>query len=123
MLQGSDGVYRDGLTATLTDGTINALACSITTPQLTFPIGDISASTFGSTVGTTPAGAQNTQNLGLSCNADTNITVSLSGVQNPDSANTSVMALTGRAVPVPRKVSESSFYITARRWPSIARCY
>lgn len=95
-LQGSDGVYRDGLTATLTDGTINALACSITTPQLNFIIGDIPASTFGSTVGTTPAGAQNTQNLGLSCSAGTNITVSLSGVQNPDSANTSVMALTGQ---------------------------
>lgn len=95
-LQGSDGVYRDGLTATLTDGTINALACSITTPQLNFIIGDISASTFGSTVGTTPAGAQNTQDLGLSCNAGTNITVSLSGVQNPDSANPSVMALTGQ---------------------------
>ena len=95
-LQGSDGVYRDGLTATLTDGTINALACSITTPQLNFIIGDIPASTFGSTVGTTPAGAQNTQNLGLSCSAGTNITVSLSGVQNPDSANPSVMALTGQ---------------------------
>lgn len=94
--RGSDGVYRDGLTTTLTDGTINALACSITTPQLNFIIGDIPASTFGSTVGTTPAGAQNTQNLGLSCNAGTNITVSLSGVQNPDSANTSVMALTGQ---------------------------
>ncbi|MGF7447224.1 hypothetical protein V7P28_27545, partial [Klebsiella michiganensis] len=52
-LQGSDGVYRDGLTATLTDGTINALACSITTPQLNFIIGDIPASTFGSTANLT----------------------------------------------------------------------
>lgn len=95
-LQGSDGLYRDGLTTQLTSGTINALACTVNTAQLTFPIGDIPASAFGSTVGTTPAGAQNTQNLGLTCAAGTNITVSLSGIQNPDSANTSVMALTGQ---------------------------
>ena len=66
------------------------------TAQLTFPIGDIPASAFGTVVGTTPAGAQNTQNTGLTCAAGTNITVSLSGIQNPDSANTSVMALTGQ---------------------------
>ncbi|HDR2790890.1 MULTISPECIES: fimbrial protein [Enterobacter] len=98
-LQGSDGVYRDGLTVQLTGGTINALACSITTPQLTFPIGDISASAFGSVVGTTPTVAQNTQNLGVNCSPGTNIMVSLSGIQNPDGANTSVMALTGQGNP------------------------
>ena len=91
MLQGSDGVYRDGLTTQLTSGTINALACSITTPQLTFPIGDISASAFGTAIGTTPAGAQNTQNLGLTCTPGTNISVSLGGIQNPDSSNTALM--------------------------------
>lgn len=95
-LQGSDGVYHDGLTVQLTDGTINALACTITTAQLTFTIGDIPASSFGSVIGTTPSGAKNTQNLGLTCSAGTNISVSLSGMQNPDSANTSVMALTGQ---------------------------
>lgn len=97
-LQGSDGVYRDGLTTQLTSGTINALACSITTPQLTFPIGDISASAFGTAIGTTPTGAQNTQNLGLACTPGTNISVSLGGIQNPDSSNTSVMALTGQGM-------------------------
>ncbi|MBN6400911.1 fimbrial protein [Enterobacter hormaechei] len=95
-LQGSDGIYRDGLTTQLTAGTINAMACTVNTSQLTFQIGDIPASAFGTVVGTTPAGAQNTQNLGLTCAAGTNITVSLSGIQNPDSANTSVMALTGQ---------------------------
>jgi type 1 fimbria pilin len=97
-LQGNDGVYRDGLTTQLTSGTINALACSITTPQLTFPIGDISASAFGTAIGTTPTGAQNTQNLGLTCTPGTNISVSLGGIQNPDSSNTSVMALTGQGM-------------------------
>ncbi|MGX5098732.1 fimbrial protein [Enterobacter cloacae] len=96
MLQGSDGVYRDGLTTTLLDGTINVLACTITTPQLTFPIGDISAAAFGSTVGTTPTGARNTQNLGLNCDPGANVNVSLSGIQNPDVVTTSVLALTGQ---------------------------
>lgn len=95
-LQGSDGVYRDGLTTTLLGGTINVLACTITTPQLTFPIGDISAAAFGATVGTTPVGAQNTQNLGLNCDAGANVNVSISGIQNPDIAATSVLALTGQ---------------------------
>ena len=40
-LQGSDGIYRDGLTTQLTAGTINAMACTVNTSQLTFPIGDI----------------------------------------------------------------------------------
>jgi hypothetical protein len=115
-LQGSDGVFRDGLTVQLTGGTINALACSVQSSQLTFPIGDIPASVFGTVIGTTPSGAQNTQNLGLSCSAGTNINISLSGIQNPDSANTSVMALTGQGVPVRQKVLACSFCITDLRW-------
>lgn len=95
-LQGNDGIYRDGLTTQLTGGTITALACSITTPQLTFIIGDIPASAFGSVIGTTPAIAQKTLNLGLTCSAGTNISVTLSGIQHPDSADTSVIALTGQ---------------------------
>ncbi|MGG7521652.1 fimbrial protein [bacterium BS0013] len=95
-IQGSDGVYRDGLPTQLTSGTINSLACTINTPQMTFAIGDVPALAFNGGVGTTPAGAQNTQNLGLNCGAGANINVSLSGIQNPDSANTSVMALTGQ---------------------------
>jgi len=95
-LQGADGVFRDALTTRITDGVINVVACTMTTPRLTFPIGDISASTFGSTVGTTPAGAKNTQNLGLNCDAGANVNVTLSGIQNPDIANTSVLALTGQ---------------------------
>ncbi|HIE5388015.1 TPA: fimbrial protein [Enterobacter cancerogenus] len=95
-LQGADGVFRDALTTRITDGVVNVVACTMTTPRLTFPIGDISASTFGSTVGTTPAGAKNTQNLGLNCDAGANVNVTLSGIQNPDIANTSVLALTGQ---------------------------
>ncbi|MDK9357489.1 MULTISPECIES: fimbrial protein [Lelliottia] len=77
-------------------GTINVVACSIKTPTLNFPIGDVLASKFGSTVGTTPSDAQNTQNLGLDCDPQANINVSLSGTQNPDVGTTSVLALTGQ---------------------------
>ncbi|WP_320733156.1 fimbrial protein [Enterobacter roggenkampii] len=72
------------------------VACSITTPALTFPIGDVLASSFGTAVGTIPAGAQNTQNLGLNCDAGANINVALTGTQNPDINTTSVLALSNQ---------------------------
>lgn len=75
---------------------ITVLACQIKTQNLTFPIGDIPASAFGSSVGATPAVAQNTQNLGLDCDPQANINVSLSGTQNPDVGTTSVLALSGQ---------------------------
>lgn len=80
-------------------GSVTQLACSITTPNLTFPIGEVLASDFGSSVGITPAKAQNTQNLGLNCDASANINVSLTGTQNPDVGTTSVLALTGQGSP------------------------
>lgn len=75
---------------------VTQLACSINTPALTFPIGDILASKFSTSVGTIPSGGQNTQNLGLNCDAGANINVTLSGTQNPDVVTTSVLALTGQ---------------------------
>ncbi|WP_024554434.1 fimbrial protein [Franconibacter helveticus 513] len=75
---------------------IEQVACTLKTPSLNFPIGDILASQFGTTVGTIPAGGQNTQNLGLDCDAEANINVSLSGTQNPDVTTDSVLALTGQ---------------------------
>ncbi|MDH1125902.1 fimbrial protein [Enterobacter sp. GD03975] len=84
------------LTVNYTGNQVTQLACSITTPNLSFPLGDISASNFGSTVGTVPSGAQNTQNLGLDCDKNANINVMLQGAQNPDVGATSVLALTGQ---------------------------
>lgn len=72
------------------------VACSLMTPNLNFPIGDVLASSFGSSVGTVPAGAQNTQNLGLNCDSGANINVALNGTQNPDVGSTSVLALTNQ---------------------------
>lgn len=79
-------------------GTANIVpvACAITTPSLNFPIGDILASRFGSAPGTIPAGGQSTQNLGLNCDANANINVTLRGTQNPDVSTTSVLALSGQ---------------------------
>lgn len=88
--------YGTGYEYYLNDGTISVPSCSLQTPALTFPIGDVLASDFGNTVGVTPSKAQNTQNLGLSCDANANISVSLSGTQNPDVGTTSVLALTGQ---------------------------
>ena len=83
----------------ITGGSITTLACSLSSGSLSFPIGNIPATSFGSTVGTTPANAQVSQNLGLSCNPGANINISLSGQQNPDVANTSVLALSGQGGP------------------------
>ena len=79
-------------------GSITQVACSITTPNLVFPIGDVLASSFGSSIGTTPANASNIQNLGLNCDAGANINVALNGTQNPDVGTTSILALTNREV-------------------------
>ncbi|KZQ08878.1 fimbrial protein [Enterobacter hormaechei] len=95
-LQGSDGLYRDGLTTQLTSGTINALACTVNTAQV---LRVLCSRGRGAHRGAERRGGNipyRKGQLGLTCAAGTNITVSLSGIQNPDSANTSVMALTGQ---------------------------
>ncbi|ENA0610257.1 fimbrial protein [Enterobacter bugandensis] len=91
-----DNEFHDGVIVNTTGGTVTVVACSINTPLLTFPIGDIPVSRFGSAAGTIPAGTENTQNLGLNCDADANINVELTGTQNPDLGNDSVLALTGQ---------------------------
>lgn len=75
---------------------LNITGCSISTPSLNFPIGDVASSKFSNTVGYIPSGAQNTQYLGLSCSANININVMLQGTRNPDVSNDSVLALTGQ---------------------------
>jgi len=73
-------------------GGVTQVACSVTTPNLTFPIGNVSKADFGSTPGFTPA-KTSTQNLGLDCDKSANINVTLNGQQNPDVSDASVMAL------------------------------
>lgn len=83
----------------VTGGSITTTACSLNTVSLSFPMGNIPTTSFGSTVGTTSSSAQVTQNLGLTCNPGANINVSLSGQQNPDVSNTSVLALSNQGLP------------------------
>lgn len=79
------------------DNVIVPVACSVTTSSLSFPIGDVLSTRFGSAVGTVPAGAENTQNLGLDCDPEANVNVQLNGQQNPDvPGDPSVLALTGQ---------------------------
>ena len=85
-----------GMKVNTSDVPIVQLACAINTPTLTFPIGNVLVNKFGSTVGTIPDGGQNTQNLGLDCDKDANINVSLSGTQNPDVSTKTVLALSGQ---------------------------
>lgn len=91
-----DGDSKTGASYILSGGLVTQVACSINTPTLTFPIGDILASSFGSSIGTVPSGAQNTQNLGLNCDPQANINVTLTGEKNNDVAINSVLALTGQ---------------------------
>ncbi|WP_025123486.1 MULTISPECIES: fimbrial protein [unclassified Serratia (in: enterobacteria)] len=71
---------------------VTALACSLTTPTVAAPLGNIYATEFtgvGSTAG------NNDFQLGLNCAAGTKVNVTMNGTQNADTANTSVLALTG----------------------------
>lgn len=73
-------------------GAVTEVACSITTPNLTFPIGTVSKADFGNTIGFTPD-KTSTQSLGLDCDKNANINVTLNGQQNPDVSDASVLAL------------------------------
>lgn len=77
-------------------GSITQVACAVTTSNIVFELGDVLVTEFGSTVGLTPANAQKTQNLILDCDAGANINVMLSGAQNPDVSDNTVLALTGQ---------------------------
>lgn len=75
--------------------TITQVACSVTSGEgLSFPIGNVPADQFkgkGSVSSQTSA-----VNLKLDCDPAANINVTLSGTQNPDSSDDSVLTLTGQ---------------------------
>lgn len=75
-------------------GNINSLACSIESGNgLSFPIGDLLTTEFKG-VNSTPD-KTSTVDPKLDCNADANINIKLNGVQNPDSTEKSILALSG----------------------------
>lgn len=71
---------------------ITQLKCSISTPNLAFSLGNVSADEFGNTPGTTSM-TISTKDLSLNCDPGTNINVTLSGTQSQDTTDDSVLAL------------------------------
>lgn len=76
----------------LNAGTVTALQCSISTKNISAPLGEVPISGFTG-IGSTPKSYD--FNVGLECDAGVNINVSLSGIQNSETDDASVLALTG----------------------------
>jgi len=83
------------LSINLNDFPVTTLNCDVSTPTLTFNMGDIAASKFGTEPGTILTEDAQTQELGLRCDPNLNIMATLSGTQNPDTSDDTVLALTG----------------------------
>ncbi|HHQ6569069.1 fimbrial protein [Serratia fonticola] len=76
----------------ITGMSVTVLACSLTTPTVAAPLGNVYATAFTGVSSTT---GNVDFNLGLNCAAGTKVNVTMNGTQNTDTANTSVLALTG----------------------------
>lgn len=77
-------------------GSVTQVACAVKTSNILFQMGDIAESAFGNNVGPATQVPQKTQSLILDCDAGANINLTLTGVQDPDVSDTSVLALTDR---------------------------
>ncbi|MBV7406125.1 fimbrial protein [Enterobacter sp. ENT03] len=75
---------------------VTTLACTLMTSAITFRLGDVITTQLNSAPGPILNIGQSTQNLGLNCTPDASINVRLSATQNPDSSDTSVLALNGQ---------------------------
>lgn len=100
-LNGTLGVFFAGNGAPPTDwgsdipiyiiGNINALSCSLDSTSINVPLGNISNTKF---TGIATTAGDKSFNVGLTCDKDAKINVSLDGTQNADTSQTSVLALT-----------------------------
>ncbi|WP_426505077.1 fimbrial protein [Serratia proteamaculans] len=70
---------------------VTALACSLSSTSIKVPLGDVLISKF---TGVGVSTADKSFDLGLTCDKDAKINVSLAGTQNADTSETSVLALT-----------------------------
>ncbi|WP_261151709.1 fimbrial protein [Serratia quinivorans] len=70
---------------------INKVACSLNSTSINVPLGDVAATKF---TGIATTAGDKSFDLGLSCDKDARINVSLAGTQNTDTSETSVLALT-----------------------------
>ncbi|NTX82074.1 type 1 fimbrial protein [Serratia proteamaculans] len=70
---------------------ITTLACSLNSTSINVPLGDVAATKF---TGIATTAGDKSFDLGLTCDKDAKINVSLAGTQNTDTSETSVLALT-----------------------------
>jgi len=77
-------------TASLIGSKISNPTCKVSNANITVPMGDVPSKNFKGINSTT---ADKEFNVALSCNPNTSIAVTLNGVQNPDTANNTVLAL------------------------------
>nr|WP_249324636.1 fimbrial protein [Enterobacter mori] len=79
----------------ITSGKVTQLACSISSPNIVIPLGDIPTSDFDGTIGP-ERDKVGTQNMVLDCDANANVNVMLKAVKNPDTSDNSVLTLDGQ---------------------------
>lgn len=72
-------------------GTVTKIACSLNSPSINVPLGDVFASKF---TGIASTAGDKGFDVGLTCDKDAKINVALAGTQNSDTPDTSVLALT-----------------------------
>ncbi|CAI1223808.1 fimbrial protein [Serratia quinivorans] len=70
---------------------VTSLACSLSSTSINVPMGDVLVSKF---TGVATTAANKSFDLGLTCDKEAKINVSLAGTQNTDTTETSVLALT-----------------------------
>lgn len=92
MILGTAGNWAPEIPINISGMTVTVLSCSLTTPTVTVPLGNIYATSFTGVGSFT--GAQSF-NLGLNCASGSKINVSMTGTQDTNTVNTSVLALTG----------------------------
>jgi len=90
------GINPDPVTISLLGANIKTLACSINNTTFSVPMGDIPAADFTGT-GSTPKSS--TFDLGMDCDADANINITLRGTQTPDSDDMSIISLSNYGQP------------------------
>ncbi|MBT2098074.1 fimbrial protein [Enterobacter asburiae] len=87
----------DGITIS---SSINVLSdkCTVSNNNMSFDIGNVSITDFDGQSGYAPA-KTSVQNLNLSCDNNANINITLTGNQNPDCSEQSVLALSNQGQP------------------------
>ncbi|MEB5978547.1 fimbrial protein [Enterobacter vonholyi] len=80
----------NGYTVSLTSGTVSALSCSLSETNINVAIGDIPVDSFNGVGSVSPTADFD---IGLTCNRDANVSVSLNGVHSNETSDNTVIAL------------------------------